>query len=94
MVEHICISTPSVRERFNGLHVWNKRRIRCRMLKKATFSPAQPRRAKTRRSAGKAAAPRLTLVSRLTFHGLWERCENDAGGLFQHPVKHGFWRTV
>ena len=26
-----------------------------RMLKKATFSPAQPRRAKTRRSAGKAA---------------------------------------
>jgi hypothetical protein len=26
------------------------------MLKKATFSPAQPRRAKTRRSAGKAAA--------------------------------------
>ena len=27
-----------------------------RMLKKAAFSPAQPRRAKTRRSAGKAAA--------------------------------------
>ena len=27
-----------------------------RMLKKATFSPAQPRRAKTPRSAGKAAA--------------------------------------
>jgi len=26
------------------------------MLKKATFSPAQPRRAETRRSAGKAAA--------------------------------------
>jgi len=26
-----------------------------RMLKKATFSPAQPRRAKTRRSTGKAA---------------------------------------
>ena len=25
------------------------------MLKKATFSPAQPRRAKTRRSTGKAA---------------------------------------
>ena len=28
----------------------------CRMLKKAAFSPAQPRRAKTRRSAGKVAA--------------------------------------
>ena len=27
-----------------------------RLLKKAAFSPAQPRRAKTRRSAGKAAA--------------------------------------
>jgi hypothetical protein len=26
------------------------------MLKKAAFSPAQPRRAKTRHSAGKAAA--------------------------------------
>jgi hypothetical protein len=26
------------------------------MLKKATFSPVRPRRAKTRRSAGKAAA--------------------------------------
>jgi len=34
------------------------------MLKKAAFSPAQPRRAGTRRSAGKAAAiegPRRTL---------------------------------
>jgi len=27
-----------------------------RMLKKTTFSPAQPQRAKTRHSAGKAAA--------------------------------------
>ena len=43
-----------------------------RMLKKAAFSPAQPRRAKTRRSAGKAAVPQLTLVSRFTL--LW----NDA----------------
>ena len=42
------------------------------MLKKAAFSPAQPRRAKTRRSAGKAATPQLTLVSRFTL--LW----NDA----------------
>ena len=47
------------------------------MLKKAAFSPAQPRRAKTRRSAGKAAVPQLT--TRFTFHAsrftlLW----NDA----------------
>jgi len=39
------------------------------MLKKTAFSPAQPQRAKTRCSAGKTAAPRLTLVSRFTFHG-------------------------
>ena len=34
------------------------------------FSPAQPRRDETRRSAGKAAVPRLTLVSRFTPHVL------------------------
>ena len=32
------------------------------MLKKATFSPAQPRRAKTRRSAGKATADESILL--------------------------------
>ena len=51
------------------------------------FSPAQPRRAKTRLVPSKAAAPRLTLVSRLTFHGSWERGENAAGGLCQQPAK-------
>ena len=40
--------------------------------KRPDFSPAQPRRAETHRSAGKAAAPQLTLVSRFTL--LW----NDA----------------
>ena len=40
--------------------------------------PRQPLRPGTRRSAGKAAAPRLTLVSRLTFHGSLERGENAA----------------
>ena len=42
-----------------------------RIFKMAAFSPAQPRRAKTRRSAGKAArgAPFATFhVLRLTFH--------------------------
>jgi hypothetical protein len=32
-----------------------------RMLKKTTFSPAQPRRAETRRSTGKAAASEMRL---------------------------------
>ena len=47
-------------------------------------------------SAGKAAAPRLTPC--FTFHGSWERCENDAwekarlgapgmgGDFFQQPA--------
>jgi hypothetical protein len=35
------------------------------MLKKATFSPAQPRRVKTRRSAGKAAAYESILPNQL-----------------------------
>ena len=40
-----------------------------RLFKKAAFSPAQPRRAKTRRSAGKAATGMLLLnVSRFTSH--------------------------
>ena len=34
--------------------------------------PRQPLDPGTRRSAGKAAAPKLTFVSRLTFHGLCE----------------------
>ena len=60
-----CGKTPWVRRDFTGLHVWDNRSTPRRMLKKAVFSPAQPRRAKTRRSAGKAAAPRLT--TRFTF---------------------------
>lgn len=42
----------------------------------------------TRRSVGKAKA--LTVVSflsRMTRHVFEERRENDAGGLFQHPVR-------
>jgi len=49
--------------------------------KRPDFSPAQPWRAKSRLPPSKAATLRLTLVSRLTFHGSWERRENDAGGL-------------
>ena len=26
-------------------------------------------------------------VLRLTFHGCWERSENEAGGLFQQPAR-------
>ena len=29
------------------------------------------------------------LVSRLTFHCSWQRCENAAGGLFQLPARLG-----
>ena len=39
------------------------------MLKKATFSPAQPRRAKTRHSAGKAAHLFTFHASRFTVLG-------------------------
>src|SRR6267143_5031534 len=49
--------------------------------------PRQPLRPGTRLVPSKAAAPRLTHVSRLTFHGSWERRENDAGGLFQHLAR-------
>ena len=65
-----------------------------RMLKKATFSPSQPWRAKTRLIPGKVAAPRLILVSRLTFHGSRGRCENAAGGLFQHPAERALDQAV
>jgi len=53
--------------------------------------PRQTLRPGTRLIPCKAAAPRLTLVSRLTFHGSWERSENEAGGLFQHPARQTGW---
>ena len=68
--------------------------------KSPDFSPAQPRplfhptalslprqslRPWTRCSAGKAAVPWAD--PRFTFHGPWERGENVAGGLFQHPAR-------
>ena len=40
----------------------------CRLFRKSRLLTRPPRRAKTRRSAGKAATPWLTLVSRFTFH--------------------------
>jgi hypothetical protein len=45
-----------VRLNYPGRHDWSNRSTWDRMLKKAALSPAQPRRAKTRRSANKAAA--------------------------------------
>ena len=44
------------------------------------LSPAQPRRAETRRSAGKAAVPQLTLVSRFTL--LWSEPRTKLGACF------------
>jgi len=40
----------------------------CRLFRKSRLLTRPPRRAKTRRSAGKAATPWLTLVSRFTPH--------------------------
>src|SRR5882672_4049462 len=65
-----------------------------RMLKRPDFSPAQPWRAETRLVPGKAATPRLPLVSRLTFHGSWERCENAAGEIFKHSARNHNERTL
>src|SRR6267142_2706298 len=44
-------------------------------------------RAETRLVPSKAAALLLTLVSRFTPHGSWERRENAVGGHFQHPAR-------
>jgi hypothetical protein len=60
-----------------------------RCSKRPDFSPAQPWRAEARLFPNKAAAPQVTLVSRFTVHGSWERCENAAGGFFQHPARGG-----
>jgi hypothetical protein len=54
----------------------------------AVISPSRPESAKTDSLPWDAPCPKqgcsssLTLVSRLTFHGSWERCENEASGLF------------
>ena len=37
-------------------------------------------------SGGKALGNSTFHLSHLTFHGFWERCENDAGRIFQHPA--------
>ena len=50
--------------------------------KRPDFSPTQPRRAKTRRSAGKAAAREELEAYPQTYVGDL----NDASGFFQHPA--------
>ena len=79
-----CGNTLWVRLNFTGLRVWDIRSMPCRMLEKAAFSPAQPRRAKTRRSTGKAARGML-LLQRFT------HLQNAAGGLFQYPARVVWW---
>ena len=51
-----CGNTLWARRNCTGLYIRDNRSTARRMLKKATFSPAQPRRARTRRTTGKAAA--------------------------------------
>jgi len=66
-----------------------------RLFRRPDFSPAQPSRAETRLVPSKAATLRLTIVSRFTPHGSWERRENDAGGLFQQPAQDSStWMTA
>src|SRR6266850_1144929 len=61
----------------------------------AATSPARPESAKTASSPRDAPCPKQGHSSatdpRFTFHGSRERCENDAGGLFQHPVTVVRW---
>ena len=78
--------TISAQQNFDGPHVCLRDQSSSstgkhfrRVLKKAAFSPAQPRRAETRRSAGKAAREVL-LLQRFT------HLQNEAGELFQHPA--------
>jgi hypothetical protein len=57
-----------------------------RLLTRPTLASRDAPCPKQARSS--AADPRFTFhVSRLTFHGSWERGENTAGGLFQHPAR-------
>jgi hypothetical protein len=83
-----CGQSISAQQNFNVLHVWNKKGTPPQDAQKFQTShppnPGAPRRAF---SQARPQAPRLTLVSRLTFHGSWERSENDAGGLFQDPAR-------
>jgi hypothetical protein len=48
--------TNLIRGNFDSLHVCTRENISTGWAKRLAVSPAQPRRAETRRSAGKAAA--------------------------------------
>ena len=81
-----CGKTIVARGNFDVSHVWNRRSIPRRMLKKARLltrptlavtSPARPESAMTASSPRDAPCPRQGLSSvadaRFTFHGCWER---------------------
>ena len=55
------------------------------MLKKARLltRPTPARQDAPFRGQGRSSAT----DARFTFHGSWERSENEAGGLFQHPAR-------
>ena len=67
-----CGKTISAQQRFDGLHVWDKRRTPSQDAQKGR--PARPQQAKWR----------CVLCS---VRGASERSENAAGGLFQHPAR-------
>ena len=64
----------------------------------AVISPSHPESAKTDSSPWDAPFPKQGRSSaadpRFTFYGSWERCENAAGGLFQHPVSADTLRSA
>ena len=96
-----CGKTISAQQNFDSPHVWDNwrtlpqdaqngglltRQPRRLLHPSALSLPRQPLHPGTRLVPGKAAAPQLTLVSRLTFHASLERRENAADGFFQHPA--------
>ena len=64
-----CGKTIVARWKYNGPRMAQQENAPAGCSKRPDFSPAQPWRAETRLVPGKAAAPRLTLVSRFTAAG-------------------------
>jgi len=67
--------------------IWRRCHNSLRMLKKARLltRPALARRDAPCPKQGRNFE--ADLISRFTVHGSWERSENAAGGLFQHPAR-------
>ena len=95
-----CGKTMLARENFVGPHRWHNGKTPGRMLKKAVQRSVRRESLNVKGFGGREPGNPTFHVSRLTFHGSWERRENAAGGLFQHPVRayprwdYWPWHTV